>query len=117
DGRAAWAREGPGARRVRGDRGHHGRHRLRPGRGHEGGGGGPDLPRGQAAGRAPGGGHGGRPRRGAPAAPLRLMLVRLAAGLLLLALLWWAFRLSMALRWSKVERERRRAEEQEGGRV
>jgi len=45
------------------------------------------------------------------------MLVRLAAGLLLLALLWWAFRLSMALRWSKVERERRRAEEQEGGRV
>jgi hypothetical protein len=46
------------------------------------------------------------------------MLLRILAGAALLLLLWWAFRLSMGLRWSKIERERaRRLEEETGRRV
>jgi hypothetical protein len=45
------------------------------------------------------------------------MLVRLAAGLALALVLWWAFRLSMGLRWSKVQRERLREEEAGRGRI
>jgi len=44
------------------------------------------------------------------------MLPRILAGAALLLLLWWAFRLSMGLRWSKIERERARRREEETGR-
>jgi hypothetical protein len=46
------------------------------------------------------------------------MLIRILAVVLLLALLWFLFRFSMALRWSKVVREgSRSAEESRGRRV
>lgn len=45
------------------------------------------------------------------------MLIRVAAAVGLLLLLWWSFRLSMSLRWSKVEREQVRAREEGSGRV
>ena len=46
------------------------------------------------------------------------MLIRAAAFVLLLALLWFLFRFAMALRWSKVVREgSRSAEESRGRRV
>jgi hypothetical protein len=44
------------------------------------------------------------------------MLLRLLAGAALLLLLWWVFRLSMGLRWSKIEREAARRREEETGR-
>jgi hypothetical protein len=45
------------------------------------------------------------------------MLARLAAGVALVMVLWWAFRLAMGLRWSKVQRERLRDEEAGRGRI
>ena len=44
------------------------------------------------------------------------MLLRVLAAAALLALLWWVFRLSMGLRWSKIEREAARRREEETGR-
>jgi hypothetical protein len=44
------------------------------------------------------------------------MLVRLAAALLLIALLWSAFRYAMALRYGKVRREEERRAQEEAGR-
>ena len=44
------------------------------------------------------------------------MLLRVLAAAALLALLWWVFRLSMGLRWSKIEREAARRQEEETGR-
>jgi hypothetical protein len=44
------------------------------------------------------------------------MLLGILAGAALLLLLFWAFRLSMGLRWSKILRERARQREEETGR-
>jgi hypothetical protein len=44
------------------------------------------------------------------------MVLRILAAAALLLLLWWAFRLAMGLRWSKIERERARRREEETGR-
>jgi hypothetical protein len=44
------------------------------------------------------------------------MLVRLLAAVTLALVLWWVFRLAMGLRWAKIERDRARAREEEGGR-
>ena len=44
------------------------------------------------------------------------MLVRVLAAAALVLLLWWAFRLAMGLRWSKIEREAARRREEETGR-
>lgn len=44
------------------------------------------------------------------------MLVRVLAAAALVLLLWWAFRLAMGLRWSKIEREAARRRELETGR-
>jgi hypothetical protein len=44
------------------------------------------------------------------------MIVRLLAGVVLVLVLWWFFRLAMGLRWAKVERDRARAREEESGR-
>jgi hypothetical protein len=44
------------------------------------------------------------------------MLLRVLAAAALLALLWWVFRLSMGLRWSKIEREAARRREEDTGR-
>lgn len=44
------------------------------------------------------------------------MLVRVLAGIALLLLLWWAFRLAMGLRYAKLQREQARAREEGSGR-
>ena len=44
------------------------------------------------------------------------MIIRIAAGIALVALLWAVFRLAMALRWSKVSREGSRSALESGGR-
>ena len=44
------------------------------------------------------------------------MLVRVLAAAGLLLVLWWAFRLAMGLRWSKIEREAAKRRELETGR-
>jgi hypothetical protein len=44
------------------------------------------------------------------------MLIQLAAGLALLALLWLLFRFAMGLRWAKVSREQARVEAESSGR-
>ena len=44
------------------------------------------------------------------------MWIKVVAGLALLAFLWTAFRLAMGLRWSKIERDRMRRDEETRGR-
>jgi hypothetical protein len=43
------------------------------------------------------------------------MVVRLLAGVALVLVLWWLFRLAMGLRWTKVQRDRERARAEQGG--